>query len=366
MSRIEAIDHLGFIVGDAAMTARFFCNELGFRVIAELADQSEMQSLVMAQRDIRLVFSSPLSPTSLHSDHLRLHGSGVRDIAFATSDVRAAYRRFIERGARSISEPRPYRANGGVLWHATVGSFCDSLVHSLIQRDGHAQAFWPGHRDHDGWTPSLDLALDAIDHIAICTDWDQLDEVTGFFARVFDFEISHEEDVATEHTGMKSRVMQSVNQAVRLVFMEPVHGARESQIAEYLRHYGGPGVQHVAFHTGDIMAASHKLRDRHIPFLHIPATYYDQLEARIGQIPYRLDQLCESNVLVDRERDGLLLQAFTRPIYARPTFFCELIQRRGALGFGSGNIAALFRAVEADRQRGVGHAETARPAAQRR
>src|ERR1041384_1841762 len=134
MSRIEAIDHLGFIVGDASMTARFFGNELGFSVLAELEDQREMQSLVMGQRGIRLVFSSPLSPTSLYSDHLRLHGSSVRDVAFAVSDVREAYHAFVSRGARSISEPRLYRCEGGALWHATVGSFHDGLVHSLIQR----------------------------------------------------------------------------------------------------------------------------------------------------------------------------------------------------------------------------------------
>lgn len=349
MSRVEAIDHLGFSVGDASMTARFFCNELGFRAIAELSEQSEMQSLVVAQRDIRLVFSSPLSPTSLLADHLRIHGSGVRDIAFATPDVRAAYRGFVERGARSISEPRAHRCPGGVMWHATVGSFCDSLVHSLIQRDGDARDFWPGHHEQD-WSAASDLALGAVDHLAICTDWEQLDDATAFFTRVFELEVSHEEDVATEYTGMKSRVLQSRNRAVRLVFMEPVQGERESQIAEYLRHHRGPGVQHVAFHTDDILAASHKLRVRQIPFLRIPAAYYHQLEARIGAVPYGLEQLCESNVLVDREGEGLLLQAFTRPIYARPTFFCELIQRRGALGFGSGNIAALFRAVEADRQ----------------
>jgi 4-hydroxyphenylpyruvate dioxygenase len=362
---VEAIDHLGFIVGDASMTARFFGNELGFDVIAELVDQSEMQSLVMAQRNIRIVFSSPLSPTSLYSDHLRLHGSSVRDIAFAVSDVRAAYHELVARGARSISEPRLHRGETGALWHATVGSFHDGLVHSLIQRDGRDE-LWPGYRAHDGWKSSLDLALDSIDHVAICADWDQLDEVTAFFARVFDFEVSHEEDVATEHTGMKSRVMQSANRAARLVFMEPVRGARESQIAAYLRHHGGPGVQHVAFHTGDILAASHKLRARDVPFLHIPNTYYRQLEARVGQIPYQLDQLSESNVLIDREGEGLLLQAFTRPIYARPTFFCELIQRRGALGFGSGNIAALFQAVEADRLRAAGQADATRPTGQHR
>jgi 4-hydroxyphenylpyruvate dioxygenase len=352
---IKGFHHLEFLVADAALTARFFANELGFAVLAENANQSTPNSLVMNQGDIHLIFSSPPSPQGPESDHLYRHGSGVKDIAFSVPDAVAAFETSMECGARLVTPPHRFSAGGRTLVQATVGTPHPGLVHSLIESAGGNDAFWPGrYRAHPGWKSGPKLGLNAIDHVAICTDWQQLDEVCEFYQRVFGLELSHQEDVATELSGMRSKVVQSSNGAVRLVFLEPAQGLRESQIAEYLRHHGGPGVQHVAFHTRNIVAAGEELRERDIAFIDIPRAYYEQLSQRVGETPYPLQRLRDLNILVDRDRDGLLLQAFTRHIYGRPTFFCEIIERHGATGFGSGNIVALFKALELDQERRVG------------
>jgi 4-hydroxyphenylpyruvate dioxygenase len=219
-------------------------------------------------------------------------------------------------------------------------------VHTLVERDGYAGPFLPGFR---AWRPSFsgrDARLAAIDHVAVCVEAGTLHRWIEFYQRAFGFREAHHEDIVTEHSAMNSKVVESENGAVKIPLMEPAEGRAKSQIEEYLDFHHGPGAQHLALLSGDIVATVRALREGGVDFLETPASYYDALPARVGEIGLDLGLLRDLNVLVDKDRWGHLLQVFTRPITGRPTGFLEIVQRRGARGFGGGNVRALFEAVE--------------------
>jgi 4-hydroxyphenylpyruvate dioxygenase len=242
-------------------------------------------------------------------------------------------------------EPVISEDQGGRVTRATIEAFGD-VVHTFVQRDGYTGPFLPGYRAVGSlFPPSLTL-LEELDHVAISVPQGMLDQLADFYKRVLHFQEVHEETVITEYSGMNSKVLQNSSGTIKFPISEPIPGKRRSQTEEFLMFHGGSGVQHLALSSQDIIRTLRLLRTNGIEFLSAPDSYYDLLEARVGTISEDISALREQHILVDRDEWGYLLQIFSKPLQSRPTFFFEVIQRREALGFGSGNIKALFQAIE--------------------
>jgi 4-hydroxyphenylpyruvate dioxygenase len=331
-------------VREVSEAARKYQALFGFRPIAEAGPETGCangRSLVLAQGDARLVLTEPTEDGPI-AEFVRRHGEGVRDIALYADNVAAAVAQAVAAGARLVDEPT--ESSTGPLTCATVAAF-DDVVHTIVRTGVKTEALWSGHRPLSASLPSHEHLV-AFDHVAICLESGALAEQVDFYKRVFQFVESHEENVETELSGMTSKVVQSGNGAIKFPLQEPMARKPGGQIMNFLRGHGGAGVQHVAFLTGDMIAALRWARERGLQFLDVPNAYYDMLSARVGPIAEDVDVLRELKVLADSDDWGYLLQIFTRSVHARLTLFFEIIQRNQARGFGSANIRALFKAVE--------------------
>lgn len=346
---LKGFDYIEFYVGNAHQAAHFYRTAFGFKPVAYSGLETgarDRLSYVLEQRNIRLVLTSALDHTDPVAEHVRLHGDGVKDIAFTVKDAAQAFDETLKRGARPLLEPTLFEDNGGSVIKASVGVYGDT-AHSFIQRGDYEGVFFPNHVPlKDIPPPPISPCLAAVDHIAISLEPGQLDEWVEFYQKVFGFAVSHHEDVETEYSAMNSKVMQDETGKIKFPMVEPAEGKRRSQIEEYLAFYRGPGVQHIALLSADIVKTVDALRAGGNQFLRTPETYYEMLGERVGRIEEELDALRARNILVDRDESGYLMQIFTKPLQGRPTVFMEAIQRKGARGFGSGNIKALFQALE--------------------
>jgi 4-hydroxyphenylpyruvate dioxygenase len=344
----RGIDHIELYVGNAFSSAYFFTHALGFRPLAEGGLETglrDRQSFVVEQGDIRLVFTNSLDPGGPIAEHTRIHGDGIRDVALAVDDAARAFELCVARGAQPVAEPHVASDDSGRVVRAAVKSFGDT-VHSLVERAGYSGPFLPGYRRSRTPRAGRAASLAAIDHVAVSLQAGTLEQWIEFYRRIFGFHEVHQEDIVTERSAMHSKVMESENGAIKFPLMEPAPGRGKSQIEEYLDYHHGPGAQHLALLSTDIAATVRALREGGVEFLETPGAYYDALPARVGEIDEDLRELRELNVLVDRDRWGYLLQVFTKPVTGRPTGFLEVVQRKGARGFGGGNVRALFEAVE--------------------
>jgi 4-hydroxyphenylpyruvate dioxygenase len=343
---LKGFDYIELYVGNSLQAAHFYRTTFGFLPVAyaglETGDR-DRASLIIEQGQIRLILTAPTSPESPIAEHLRLHGDSVKDIAFIVDDSRQAFASAIERGATPVMEPTVFESGEGRLIKSTVAA-CGHTVHSFIQRDGSPHVLFAPYRALTQAPLAVSTGLQAIDHIAISVEAGTLNQWVEFYQNVLGFHQSHVEDVFTEYSAMNSKVVQNGN--IKFPIMEPAPGRRRSQIEEYLEFNCGPGAQHIAFLTHDIVETVRMLRENRLEFLFSPATYYQSLEGRVGKIVEDLDLLSELQILVDRDQWGYLLQIFSKPIQSRPTLFIEIIERIGARGFGGGNIKALFEAVE--------------------
>ncbi|MFN8546810.1 MAG: 4-hydroxyphenylpyruvate dioxygenase [Candidatus Eisenbacteria bacterium] len=343
----RGIDHLEFYVGNALTSAYYFERALGFRRAAEAGLETgarDCQSYVLTQGSIRLVFTNPIGGGGPIAERVHAHGDGIHDIAFLVDDVAHAFERCLVMGATAIREPFRVSDETGEVRCAKVGTF-GFTEHSLIERRDYAGAFLPGYRA----VPAVragDAALSAIDHVACCVEPGTLDRWIDFYSRLFEADPIHRGDIVTERSAMNSKVVGSADRSILLPLMEPAPGRGKSQIAEFLDYHHGAGAQHIAFLSHDILASVRAWREGGIELLPTPAPYYDALPARIGALEEPVDALRQLDVLVDRDAWGYLLQVFSRPITGRPTSFLEVIERKGARGFGDGNVRALFEAVE--------------------
>ena len=347
----QGIDHIEFYVGNAYATSYFFIHALGFRPLAQAGLETgcrDRQSFAVTQGDIRLVFTNALDPDGPIAEHARLHGDGIRDVALAVEDAARAFARAVELGAEPVARPETFPTKDGSVRRAIVKTFGDT-VHSLIERSSAPGWLLPGFR---AWSaPGTDGAcedasLAAIDHVACCVEGGALDRWVRFYQEAFGFHEAHHEDIVTDHSAMNSKVVESGNGAIKFPIMEPALGRSKSQIDEYLDYHHGPGAQHLALLSSDIAATVRVLRRGGVEFLETPREYYDAVPTRLGDVGEDLELLGDLNVLVDRDRWGVLLQVFTKPVTGRPTGFLEIVQRKGARGFGGGNVRALFEAVE--------------------
>ena len=242
-------------------------------------------------------------------------------------------------------EPTVLEDDNGQVVKATIGVYGDT-VHSFIQRDSYSGPFLPGYREIENSQSTINPGLTGIDHIAVSVEKGEMDRWIGFYEDVLDFHLSHREDIETDLSAMNSKVVQNSTGTIKFPVMEPAPGRRKSQIEEYLCFHHGPGAQHVALLTDDIVQTVRTLSSNSIEFLDAPSSYYSVLRDRVGNIEEDVSDLRELNILVDRDRWGYLMQVFTKPLQGRPTAFFEVIQRKGARGFGSGNVRALFQALE--------------------
>ena len=305
-------------------------------------------SYLLAQGKIRIVLTSPLGPDGEIADHVRRHGDGVRDIALWVDDAADAYSKAVERGAESAYEPRTLRDDDGEVVTAGIRIYGDT-IHSLVERKNYRGAFLPGFQKREWRYQAPPTGLLHVDHCVGNVELGKMNYWVEFYERVMGFKnlISFDdEDISTEYSSLMSKVMSNGNERIKFPINEPAVGKKKSQIDEYLDFYRGPGVQHLALATDDIIATVTALRDRGVEFLVAPPSYYAELQQRVGTIDEPLDKLQDLGILVDRDPDGYLLQIFSKPVQDRPTLFYEIIERKGARSFGKGNFKALFEAIE--------------------
>jgi 4-hydroxyphenylpyruvate dioxygenase len=332
---LHGIDHLELWVGNAAQAAYVFTHAFGFTEIAYAGLETGLRdctSHVLQQGRIRLVVTGALGGAGPIAEHHRAHGDGVKVVALGVPDVAAAYREATARGAQGELEPYDLYDEHGTVRLAEIAAYGDT-VHRFVERGGYDGPFMPGYVavEHEG-DPSQPALFAGIDHVVANVE----------------LELIHfsDEAISTEYSALMSKVVTSGDGRVKFPINEPAASKRRSQIDEYLDYYGGPGVQHVAVSTTDIVATVTELARRGVRFLRTPDSYYAQLPERIGEIDESIDDLRRLGILVDRDDEGYLLQIFTKPLGDRPTIFFEIIERHGARGFGEGNFKALFEAIE--------------------
>ncbi len=343
------IDHIELYVGNATQATYWFTHALGFRETAYAGLETgirDRSSHVLEQGRVRVVLTAPLLGTSEIARHVAAHGDGVRTIALRVPDAEHAYRYAVQHGAKGVREPWEASDDDGGVRMATIATYGETL-HTFVERNGYEGAFLPGYERRD---PGPDAGMFVgVDHVVGNVELGRLDEWVGYYERVFGMtEMMHftDRDISTEYSALMSKVMADGKGRVKFPINEPAEGQRKSQIEEYLEYYGGPGAQHIALATTDIVATVRELTERGIRFIKTPASYYEELPGRIGEIDEDLADLRELGILADRDDEGYLLQIFSQTIGDRPTVFLEVIERHGARGFGEGNFKALFEAIE--------------------
>ena len=356
--RLRGWDCIEFWVGNARTTAGFLLAAFGFECTAYAGPESGVRdkaSYVLEQGDIRFVVSGALSAESPIADHVRAHGDGVHDLAWLVDDARGAYEAAIGRGARAVRPPWTEHDEDGEMVLAQIGAYGET-VHTFVDRSR-----WEGRRLEPGYhTENLlptpvgpPVGLVAIDHVVGNVEKGKLDDWVRFYAEVMGFsQLTHfdEDQISTEYSALMSTVVWDGTKIV-MPINEPADGKKKSQIQEYLETYDGPGVQHIALRTDDIVATVDALRTRGVRFMQVPDTYYAEARERMTDVDLPWEDLQRLNILVDRDHEGHLLQIFTETVTDRPTVFFEIIQREGAKGFGEGNFKALFEAIERDQDR---------------
>ncbi len=349
-------DFVELYVGNAKQSAHYYKTAFGFQEIAysglETGDK-EKTSYVLKQDKIRLVLTTPFDPESEISHHIRLHGDGVKVIALWVDDARSAYEETIKRGAKSYLEPTVLTDKDGEIVKSGIHTYGDT-VHLFIERKNYKGVFMPGFIPSTNDYKPTTTGLKYIDHMVGNVELGEMNEVAKFYADVMGFAnliTFDDKDISTQFTALMSKVMTNGNGRIKFPINEPAHGLKKSQIEEYIDFYKGSGCQHIAVATDDIVFTISEMRKRGVEFLHVPGTYYDNVQARVGEISEDLAILKSLGIMVDRDEDGYLLQIFTKPVEDRPTLFFEIIQRKGAKSFGKGNFQALFESIEAEQER---------------
>ncbi|MFQ5739994.1 MAG: 4-hydroxyphenylpyruvate dioxygenase [Acidobacteriota bacterium] len=350
---LKRIHHVEFWVGNAKQAAFFYRNAFGFSQLAYAGletGQPQQASYVLCQKDARLLLTTPLDPESPASTHIRKHGDGVRDIAFEVEDVDEAFELATSRGAEPQAEPHDLTDDRGTVRHAAIRTYGDT-IHSFLANRNYTGPFLPGFERKE--TAASGTGIQLIDHIVGNVELGKMNEWADWYSNVLGFKrfISFDDkDISTEYTALMSVVMSDNSYSIKFPINEPARGRKKSQIEEYLEFYGGPGVQHIAFCSDDILKTVGRLKVSGVEFLEVPGTYYDQLPGRVGQIDETVESLRSLGILVDRDDEGYLLQLFTKPVEDRPTLFFEIIQRKGSRGFGKGNFKALFESIEREQR----------------
>lgn len=353
---INGTDYIEFYVGNAKQASHYYRAAFGFQVVAYRGPETgtrDRASYVLQQGKIRFVLTTAIRPdlspeAAFVAEHVHKHGDGVRDLAMWVDDARDAHAKAVERGAQSVHEPRVLRDDHGEVVIAAIRTYGET-IHSLVERRNYTGPFLPGFRPAAPHFQGTTVGLQYVDHCVGNVELGKMNHWVDFYGDVMGFRnllTFDDKDISTEYSSLMSKVMANGNDRIKFPINEPAAGKKKSQIEEYLEFYIGPGVQHMALATDDIIGAVTALRDRGVEFLSVPTSYYDELQGRVGKIDEPVDVLAQLGILVDRDPDGYLLQIFTKPVQDRPTVFYEIIQRKGAKSFGKGNFKALFESIE--------------------
>jgi 4-hydroxyphenylpyruvate dioxygenase len=351
-------DAVEWVVGNATQAAHFYASAFGMELVAYSGPETgnrDHHAYVLASGAVRFVLKGGVDPASPLLDVHRRHGDGISDIALEVPDVDRCVAHARSQGATILVEPHDEADTRGTVRTAAIAAYGDTR-HTLVDRSRYTGPYLPGYVARTWSTAPRRRVFQALDHVVGNVELGRMDEWVGFYNRVMGFVNMAEfvgDDIATEYSALMSKVVASGNHRVKFPLNEPAPGKKRSQIDEYLQFYGGPGAQHLALATDDIVATVDALRAAGIEFLSTPDSYYADpaLRARIGEVRVPIEVLRERGILVDRDDDGYLLQIFSTPTGDRPTVFFEFIERHGSLGFGKGNFQALFEALEREQER---------------
>lgn len=343
---IGGIDHIELYVGDAQQSAYYFGAAFGLEVGGQGGPETGLtgqRSLLMVQGEVQMLLTSGLYADHSATEYVHRHGDGVAVVAMRVDDVAASFDALVRRGAEPISPPKTFTDDTSSVIIAEVAGFGD-VIHRLVQRNG--ESFLPGAIEMAEREPVADPMFNKIDHLAICVPAGQLQATSRFYQQVYGFAEIFTEYIEVAGQGMNSVVVQSPSGEVTFTLIEPDTTRRAGQIDDFLQWHAGAGVQHVALITDDIVSTVDRLGGRGVRFLTTPPAYYRSLEDRVGTVDAPISELSRLGILVDRDHWGQLLQIFTESTHVRRTLFIEVIERRGARTFGSGNIKALYEAKE--------------------
>jgi 4-hydroxyphenylpyruvate dioxygenase len=349
-------DYIEFYVGNAKQSAYYYQHAWGYKLIAYAGPETGVKdraSYVLQQDKIRLVLTTSLFPDSAISEHVKKHGDGVKVLALWVEDAEKSLNETLKRGARLASPLEVLQDSNGEVRVASIHTYGET-IHTFVERKNYKGAFLPGFQTAVSKTEVKPVGLRFVDHCVGNVGWGEMNTWVKFYEDVLGFKVIisfDDQDISTEYSALMSKVVSNGNGFIKFPINEPAEGKKRSQIEEYLDFYHGPGVQHIAVATDNILETVAELRRRGVDFLEVPGTYYDDLFSRVGHIEEDMDEIRRLNILVDRDDEGYLLQLFTRPVEDRPTLFYEIIQRRGARAFGKGNFKALFEAIEREQER---------------
>lgn len=354
---LEAVDSVEFWVGNALQAAHFYRSGWGFSLIAYAGPETGVRdhaSYVLEQGRLRLVLSSSLREGTEIARHVARHGDGVRDIALRVEDAGRAFEEAVRRGAVPVKAPHEEKDDFGVLRRATIAAYGET-VHSFVERRDYVGVHAPGYLPREMVPDPLPpVGLLDFDHSVANVELNRMNSWVRFYEEVLGFRLIQgftDEDISTEYSALMSKVVSDGVGRIKFPINEPAPGKRRSQVDEYLDFYNGPGLQHIAIATDDIVSSVRALEARGIGFMRVPGTYYDELRERFSDVDLDIDELERHGILADRDDEGYLLQIFSQMNQDRPTVFFELIERHGSLGFGNGNFKALFVALEREQER---------------
>ncbi|HEY7223953.1 MAG TPA: 4-hydroxyphenylpyruvate dioxygenase [Micromonosporaceae bacterium] len=358
---VIGMDHIRFAVGNARQAAHYYSSAFGMTCVAYRGPeqgQRDRTEYVLTSGKARFVITGEVCSGTEIGASVAAHGDGVIDLALEVPDVDAAYAYAVGQGATGLTQPYELTDEHGTVRLAAIATYGQTR-HTLVQRSGYSGPFLPGFVARDPLFRGKPAHhpkryFQAVDHCVGNVELGAMDRWVAFYNKVMGFTNMAEfigDDIATEYSALMSKVVASGNHRVKFPLNEPAVGRRKSQIDEFLEFYGGPGVQHIALATGDIVGTVQAMREMGVEFLDTPDTYYDTLGEWAGQTRVPVETLRELRILADRDEDGYLLQIFTRPVQDRPTVFFEIIERHGSLGFGKGNFKALFEAIEREQAR---------------
>jgi 4-hydroxyphenylpyruvate dioxygenase len=348
---LKGTDHVELYVGNARQAAYFYRAAFGMKLVAYAGPETghrDRASYVVQQGNVRFVLTTALRSDSFIAHHVAKHGDGVRSIALWVDDARKSWEETTRRGAISVEEPHVLKDEHGIAVISSIAAYGDTL-HNFVERGDYNGPFLPGFRAIADDPVARSVGILHIDHCVGNVGWNAMNEWVKFYEDVMGFRLYQhfdDNDISTKYSALMSKVMANGNGYVKFPINEPAEGKRKSQIEEYLDSYGGPGVQHIALATNNILETVAHMKAQGVGFLSIPHTYYTELQGRVGNIDEPIDELERLGILVDRDDEGYMLQIFTRPVEDRPTLFYEIIQRKGSRSFGKGNFKALFEAIE--------------------
>ena len=357
---LKKIHHVEFYVGNAKQAEFFYRKAFGFSRAGYMGLETgnrEVTSYLLRQNRVNFILTTPLSPDHPGSEHIKQHGDGVHDIAFLVEDADHAFHEAAKRGARPVEQPHDHGDENGVVRHASIATYGDT-IHSFLSynnNNGHNYSgpFLPGFVAQE--VAGEEVGIQLVDHIVGNVELGKMNFWCDFYRDVMGFEryiTFDDKDISTEYSSLMSIVMSDGGHNIKFPINEPAIGkGGKSQIQEYIDFYGSAGAQHVALLCKDIRSTVAKLQANGVEFLRVPDTYYEELADRIGEIDESVDELKELGILVDRDDEGYLLQIFTKPVEDRPTVFYEILQRKGCKGFGKGNFKALFVSIEEEQRR---------------